>query len=202
MLFCQFKFSNQFATDTSGFNVNWMLHQTDHELFLAQQDLALILNETAIFLSPPKPPKSTSQGGGSSVGLAALAAVALFVGGLAVGDSDSCRSLVIFASCQDQSKANAENVRRFADFQKSLCDYTLENMTHMAEKNFHVENELAALNAIQSEMAATQDKNWDNNQEQAAIYEKFFHILKDCDDLLFAKQQVNFILIPFLLYFQ
>ena len=44
--FCPLNFSGQFATNTSGFNVNWMLHQIDHELSSAQQDLALIRNET------------------------------------------------------------------------------------------------------------------------------------------------------------
>ena len=46
---------------------------------------------------------------------------------------------------------------------------------------FLVENELAALNAIQSEMAATQDKNWVIIQEQLAIHEENFYILRDCD---------------------
>ena len=91
-LFCPLNFSSQFATNTSGFNVNWMLHQIDYEISLAQQDLALIRNETAMFLAPPKPPKSTRQrrGAGAGVGLAAFAAVGLFGGGLAVGGSDSC----------------------------------------------------------------------------------------------------------------
>ena len=57
---------------------------------------------------------------------------------------------------------------------------------------FLVENELAALNAIQSEMAATQDKNWVIIQEQLAVYELNFLILRDCDQLLFANHQLNF----------
>ena len=122
--FCPFNFSSQFATNTSGFNVNWMLHQIDYEISLAQQDLALIRNETALLLTPPKPPKSTRQrrGAGTGVGLAALAAVGLFGGGLAVGGSDSCGLRGIFGNCQNQPKTNAENVRRLADFQISLTD--------------------------------------------------------------------------------
>ena len=41
-------------------------------------------------------------------------------------------------------------------------------MTNTDEKLFLVENKLAALNAIQSEMAATQEKNWVIIQEQLA----------------------------------
>ena len=44
-----------------------------------------------MFLAPPQLPKSTRQRRSASMGLAALAAVALFGGGLAVGGSDSCR---------------------------------------------------------------------------------------------------------------
>ena len=59
-------------------------------------------------------------------------------------------------------------------------------------KSFFVENDLAALNAIQSEMASTQYKNWVIIQEQLAINEQNFHILRDCDQLLFANQQPDF----------
>ena len=123
-LFCPLIFSSQFATNTSGFNVHWMLYQIDNEISAAQLDLALIRNETAMFLKPPQPTKSTRQrrGAGAGVGLAALATVGLFGGGLAVGSSDSCGLRGFFGNCQDQSKANAENIRRFADFQNTLTD--------------------------------------------------------------------------------
>ena len=60
-IFCPLIFPSQFATNTSGFNVNWMLHQIDHDLSFAQQDLALIRNETPMFIMPPQPPRSTRQ---------------------------------------------------------------------------------------------------------------------------------------------
>ena len=65
-------------------------------------------------------------------------------------------------------------------------------MTNTDEKLFFVENEMAALNAIQAEMAAPQDKNWAIIQEQLAIYEQNFQILRDCVQLLYANQQLNF----------
>ena len=192
-LFCPLKFSSQFATNFSGFNVHWMLHQIDKEISEAQLDLELIRNEAAMFLEPPQPTKSTCQrrGAGAGVGLAALAAVGLFGGGLAVGSSDSSGLRGIFGNCQDQSKANAENIR-LADFQNSLTDYVTEVITNTDEKFFFVESELAALNAIQSEMAATQDKNCVIIQGQLAVYEKNFQKLRNCDQLLFANQQLNF----------
>ena len=78
------------------------------------------------------------------------------------------------------------------NFSSQFTDYVTEFITNTDEKFFLVENELAALNAIQSEMAATQDQNWAIIQEQLAVYEQNFHILRDCDQLLFANQQLNF----------
>ena len=82
-----------------------MLHHIDHEISLAQQDLALTRNETVIFLTPPK---SSRQRRGASMGLAALTALGLFGGGLAVGGSDSCALRGIFKNCRGQSKALPE----------------------------------------------------------------------------------------------
>ena len=133
-LFCPSNCSRLFATKTCGFNVNWMSHQFDFKNSLAQQDHALIRNETAMFLTPPKPPNSTRYHRRASIGYAALAAVGLFGGRLTVGGSDSCGLRGIFGNCQDQPKANAENVRRPAGFQNSLTDYVTELMTNTDEK--------------------------------------------------------------------
>ena len=103
-LFCPLIFLNQTATNNSGFNVIWMLHQIDHEIFLAQQNLVLIRNETAMCFTPPKLLKSTRHRRTARMGLADLAAVGLFGGGLAAGGSDSCGLRGLFGNCQGQSR--------------------------------------------------------------------------------------------------
>ena len=55
-----------------------------------------------------------------------------------------------------------------------------------------MKNELAALNAIQAEMSATQNRKWDIIQEQFDVFEHNFHILRDCNQMLFSNQQLNF----------
>ena len=64
--------------------------QLDHEISLAQQDLALFRSETAVFLTPPKLHKPTQPRRGATMGLDALGSGGLYGGGLAVGGSDSC----------------------------------------------------------------------------------------------------------------
>ena len=65
---------------------------------------------------------------------------------------------MVYVAFLEIAKTNQkQNIRRLADFQNSLTDYVTEFITNTDKKFFLVENELAALNAIQSEMAATQD---------------------------------------------
>ena len=61
----------------------------------------------------------------------------------------------------------------------------------MEEKLLLVEKELAALNANQSEVAATQDENRVIIQEQSVIYDEIFHLLHDSDQLLLANHEHN-----------
>ena len=136
------------------------------------------------------------------MGLAAFAKVGLFGGGLAAGGSYSCDLRGVSGNCEDQSKANAEDLRRRADFQNSLTNYVAEFITNTDEKYFLVENELAAHNAIQSKMAATEDKIWIIIQEQLANFEEISHTLGDCDQRLSLTSNLTSILVPFLLYFQ
>ena len=191
-IFCPLDFSSQFSTNSTPFNVTWMLKQIENEIATAELDVALLRNETAMFLSPPQQQQRTRHRRGSHAGLAALAAVGLFGGGLAVGSSDSCGLQGIFGSCQDDAKANAENIRKISDFQDVLTQYVTEFTTSTDKKFFMVENELAALHEIQKELVETQDKNWNIIQQQFDIFERNFHVLRDCNQLLFSNQQLNF----------
>ena len=134
-LFCPLNFSSVFATNSSGFNVNWRLLQIENEIAEAQKDLLVICNETSMFLSPPKP-ETTRQRRGAAVGMAALAAVGLFGSGVAMGNSDSCGLRGIFGGYHDQTKANAENFRIISEFQDVLTDFVTELSTNTDENFF------------------------------------------------------------------
>ena len=151
----------------------------------------VIRNETSMFLSPLKP-EATRQRRGTALGMAALAAVGLFGSGLVMRKSDSCGLRGIFGGCHDQTKANAKNIRTISEVQDVLTVFVTDLSTNTDEKFFLEENELAALQAIQAEMSRTQNTNWAIFQEQFDIYADNFHILRDCDQLFFANQQLNF----------
>ena len=41
-------------------------------------------------------------------------------------------------------------------------------------------------------MVATQNENWALIEQQFAVFERNFHVLRDCDQMLFPNQQLNF----------
>ena len=190
-IFWPLNFSSHFSSNSSGFNVNWMLFQINHELQESETDLTTIRNETSMFLRPPSEQQPRKRRG-AGVGLAALAAVGLFGGGIAMGSSDSCGLQGIFGGCHDQAQANAANIRSLSDYQDVLTQFVTELQLNTDENFFLVKNELAALNAIQAEMSATQNRNWAVIQEQFDAFEDNFHILRDCNQMLFSNQQLNF----------
>ena len=62
-----------------------MLFQINQELYESETDLAIIRNETSMFLRPPPEQNPTRTRRGASLSLAALAAVGFF-GGVAMGN--------------------------------------------------------------------------------------------------------------------
>ena len=87
--------------------------------------------------SPTEPTQPNPQKRGAEVGFAALAAVGILGGGLAVNASDSCALRGILGNFQDQSKANVENIHRWADFHDPLRTYVTE-FTYKNEKFYLV----------------------------------------------------------------
>ena len=89
-LFCPLNFSTSFNSNSTSFNVNWILVQINHEINEAANGVIFLRNETSAFLSPPSPQRPSRQKRGASAGAVALAAVGLFGGGVALGSSGSC----------------------------------------------------------------------------------------------------------------
>ena len=79
----------------------------------------------------------------------------------------------------------------FPDFPDVLTHF-VTIFSDTDEKSFLVMNDLLVLNAIQAEMASTQNRTWANVQERFDVFEQNFHIHRDCIQMLFSNQQLNF----------
>ena len=73
-----------------------------------------------------------------------------------------------------------------------LTDYVLEVESDPNEKIFMISNELAEISKIQKRMQETQNKNRKVIEEQFEVFQHKFHVLRDCNQMLFSTQQLSF----------
>ena len=85
-----------------------------------------------------------------------------------------------------------EKIERLNEYASVLTDYVLEVESGSNEKFFLISNEIAKVSEIQQEMQNNQNKNWKVVQDQFDIFEKNFHLLRDCTQMLFSNQQLSF----------
>ena len=109
-----------------------------------------------------------------------------------MGTSNGCGLTGIFGGCHDQGKTNAANIAELADYTEAIGDFVTQLHTSNDESFFMISKELAALNSIQKQMIALQNKNWEVIEEQFEIFRSNFHVLQDCNQMLFSNQQLNF----------
>ena len=55
-----------------------------------------------------------------------------------------------------------------------------------------VTSELASIKSVQKEMLEFQNRNWKILEENFEVFQDKIHVLRDCDQLLFSRQQINF----------
>ena len=121
----------------------------------------------------------------------ALASVGLSASGIALGAGD-CGLRGIFGSCQERAKQNAANIEQIATFTESLAEDVFKLRSDVNDNFFMVTTELAALESVQKEMLEIQNRNWKVIQEHFELFEHNFLVLRDCNQPLFSRQQINF----------
>ena len=183
---CNLDFTTNFNRNDSGFNVDWLIKAIESEVLLAEQEIGNLHRETSQFLNGAEVPSSTRKRRN------ALAAIGLFGSGVLLGGQGGCGLLGIFGTCQDKSKANAENITRVADYTEQVATFVSKIKSKVDKKFYLVSEELKELKTIQQQMAETQNKNWEIVEEQFAVFEKNMHALNDCYQQIYARQQINF----------
>ena len=187
---CPLDFTSHFNTNSSH-NINWIMHQLEIEVEKSRAEVEKMRNETATFLQTESE-KSNRIRRGAHVGALAMAGIGLFGSGIMMGSSGGCGVTGIFGSCQDQAKANAHNIEQLTIFTEAITEYVTHIKEETNDKFFMVSNELAEIREIQKQMSETQNKNWAVVEEQFDILETNVHILRNCDQMLYSNQQINF----------
>ena len=121
----------------------------------------------------------------------ALASVGPFGSGISLG-SGSCGLRGFFGSCHDRAKQNAKNIEKVSEFTESLTQDVFKIQNEVNDKFFMVTTELEALKSVQKEMLEVQNRNWRIIEEHFEVFKHNIHVLRDCDQLLSSRQQINF----------
>ena len=183
---CNLKFTN---LSMEGFNVDWLRKEVQNEIDAATAELQSMQQETASFLKPISPNSADRTKRAVPVAAAALGAIGLFGAGITMGPG-SCGLSGIFGSCQ--SDKNAANINRLFDVASSLSDSVLELNEETNDKFYIVSKELHKLHDLQEQMRSIQNANWEVMATQMDTFKQDMHLMRNCDQMLYSRQQINF----------
>ena len=182
-----------FKKNDSTFDIDWLLHQVENEVTLAEKEQEALRIYTSSILNTDGATAQARKRKPRAAPLAmmALASVGLFGSGIALGIG-SCGLGGIFGSCHDRAKQNAKNIEKLAKFTESLRQDVFKLRNEVNDKFFMVTTEIEALKSVQKEMLEVQNRNWRIIEEHFEVFQHNIHVLRDCDQLLFSRQQINF----------
>ena len=189
------EYSTNFQKNDSTFVVEWLLHQVENDVNLAEQELDALRNYSSPFLNHEataaqdihRPPKA------APFAMMALASSELFGSGIAL-EGRFCGIKGNSGSWHDKSKGNAENIQKLADFTEALTEDVFKLRNDMNDKFFLVTSELAAIKSIQKETLELLKRNWQIIiiEEHFKVIQDIIHVLRGCDQLLFSRRLINF----------
>ena len=147
---CHLDYASNFQRNDSTFDIDWLLHQVQTEVTLAEHELMALRNYTSSFLNTEQ---DTASGHNCSpraapLAMMALAFVGLFGSGIALGTGE-CGLGGISGSCQERAKQNAANIEKLSEFTDFLAEDVFKLRNEVNENFFSVTTELAALKTLQ-----------------------------------------------------
>ena len=183
---CHLHSSTNFQKIDSIFDIDWLLHQVENVVTLAEEELEALRRYTFSFLNTED---VTAQARNRKLRAAPLATMALasfvlFGSGIALG-SGSCGLRSIFGSCHDRAKQIGKNIEKLAEFTESLTQDVFKLRNEVNNKFFMVTTEFEALESVQKKMLEVQNCNWRIIEEHFEVFQHNIHVLRDCDQLLF-----------------
>ena len=187
-------YSTNFQKNDSTFDVDWLLHQVENEVTVAEQELAALRNHIWAFLGYETAAAQDAHRSPKAAPLArvALNSVGLFGSGIALGEG-FCGIKGSFGSFHDKSKSNAGVFQNLVDFTEASTEDVFNLRNKLNDKFLMLASELAAIKSVQKEMLQVQNRIWKIVEEHFEVFQDKIQVLRDCDQLVFSRQQVNFI---------
>ena len=170
----------------------WLQKETKKEISFADEDLTKIKQEVSSFLKGTKIKRSQRSRRALPIAAAVAGAVRFFGTGIMFGASDDCGVMGIFGSCQEKAKTKAKNIEKLGKYAIAIGD-RLQQLANATDENFFcVSKDLVLLHEIQNQIIETQNENWQKIERQFQVFCDNIHDMRNCDQLLYTRQQVNF----------
>ena len=136
---CHLDYSTNFQKSDFTFNIDWLLHQVENEVTLAEKELEAlgIYNSTFLNTEDATTQARNRKPRSAPLAIMALESVGLFGSEIALG-SGSCGLRGIFGSCHDRAKQNAKYTENFAEFTESLTQDVFKLRMQVNDKIFMV----------------------------------------------------------------
>ena len=185
--FCYLNFTN---LTMEHFQVNWIVNEVQKEIDVAEIELEKLQIEIQSLLPPlTQPMQDNRTARAIPLAVGALGAIGLFGAGVAMGSGD-CGLKGIFGKCQ--SETNREDINRLFQSQTAILD-NVDQIRKITNEKFQVvSKELKTIYDIQSQMTEIQNANWQVISDQLEKFRKDIHDMRNCDQLLYTRQQINF----------
>ena len=97
-----------------------------------------------------------------------------------------------FGSSQEKAKTNAKNTEKSGKYAIAIGDNLQQLANATDEKFFRVSKDLTLLHEIQNQISETQNENLQKIERQFQVFRDNIHDIRNCDQLLYTRQQVNF----------
>ena len=190
-VFCNLAFSTGFNSPSKKFNLGWLVKKITDETKAAKAEVDQIDGETAKFLTPNED-RSRTRRSTDGAGAASLLAVIFFSARKCNASIRKLRNNWNLWRMSESRKKNAENIQRLSKFTSALTDHVLEFKQKLNEKFYMIASELKEIEKIQQGMATIQNTNRKRVEVHFEVFEQNFHVLRDCNQMLFSNQILNF----------
>ena len=98
----------------------------------------------------------------------------------------------IFGSCQEKAKTNAKNNVELGTYAVAIGDNLQQLAIETVEIVCRSSKDSALLHEIQNQITEAQNENWQKIEKQFQVIQDKFHDMRNCDQLLYTRQQVKF----------